>query len=92
MDFSTQLKAMKNVILIFLLYFFPLNIVGQINSEELNKLLERGNESQLVSENSRLLQEGYFYSADLIADKLLLISPNSANYNYRKGFGLLKLR
>jgi tetratricopeptide (TPR) repeat protein len=83
---------MKNLKLIVPFLFFPLNIFGQITAEELNKLLERGNETQLVGENSRLLQEGYFYSADLIAEKLLQLNPNSANYNYRKGFGLLKLR
>ena len=83
---------MKNVKLTLFLLFFPAIVFSQITKEELDKLLERGNESQLVAENSRLLQEGYFYDADIIADKLITLNANSSNYNYRKGFGLLKLR
>lgn len=46
-------------------------------------------EQQLVNENSRLMQEELLLEADLLADELLKLNPESSNYNYRKGFAVL---
>jgi YHS domain-containing protein len=46
-------------------------------------------EQQLVSENSRLMQEEMLIEADILANELLKRNPKSSNYNYRKGFAVL---
>jgi tetratricopeptide (TPR) repeat protein len=46
-------------------------------------------EQQLVNENSRLMQEELFIEADVLADELLKLNPESSNYNYRKGYTVL---
>jgi hypothetical protein len=56
---------------------------------EVEEVISKGNEIQLVKENSRLTQEEFLYLADKVADRLLEINPNSSNYNYRKGFTAL---
>ena len=74
-----------------LLLLIPLFSFGQMTEEQLNELLKTGSEQLMVSENSRLMQEDLFYQAEKIADKLLTIKPESANYNYRKGFLRMKI-
>jgi len=49
-------------------------------------------EEQLVVESSRMLQENYFFFAEIVVDRLLQINPSSPNYNYRKGFIVLDSR
>lgn len=67
---------------------------GQAYSQELTendirKMVENESEQKLVVQCSVLMQEGFSYYAEIIADKLLTFQPNSANYNYRKGFLML---
>jgi tetratricopeptide (TPR) repeat protein len=86
----------KNKLLLFGFYLalfglIPLNSLSQKLDDPLKDLLENGSEQLLISENSRMMQEELFYSAEKIADKLLSIKPESANYNYRKGFVRLKI-
>jgi hypothetical protein len=38
-----------------------------------------------------MMQDGFIYFADILADRLLEINSQSSNYNYRKGFVTLKL-
>lgn len=87
-------KTMKQLffLLIAVLIFPTITFSQQLTQEELDRLISNGNETALVGENSRLMQEGFFFQANLIADQLLLKNPESANFNYRKGFCLLKLR
>ena len=69
----------------------PLSLLAQKDDDQLKDLLNNGSEQLLVSENSRMMQEELFYSAEKIADKLLSLKPESANYNYRKGFVRIKI-
>ena len=55
-------------------------------------MVENSTESQLVMQTSQMTQEGYLYYAEMAADRLLEINPESANYNYRKGFLMLDIR
>jgi len=43
-------------------------------------------------QNSTLMQEGYLYYAEILADRLLEITPQNPSYHYRKGFLMLKIR
>ena len=55
-------------------------------------MVANSTESQLVMQTSQMTQEGYLYYAEMAADRLLEINPESANYNYRKGFLMLDIR
>ncbi|MES2799444.1 MAG: hypothetical protein V4638_05475 [Bacteroidota bacterium] len=78
---------------LFLLLFASLIIfqVGysQVDEASIDELIKNGSEQKLVSENSRYMQEDYFYFANKIAVKLIEINATSCNYNYRKGYGAL---
>ena len=69
-----------------LLLFLPLFSFSQYTEEQINKMLEKGSESELVTESSQMIQEGYYYQAGMLTDKLLAINPASPNYNYRRAF------
>lgn len=49
-------------------------------------------ESQLLTEASMYTQDGFLYFAEILTDKLITFNPESANYNYRKGFLSLEIR
>lgn len=76
--------------ILFLLFSIPLSF-GQLQAENIDKLLESGSKGALVSKNTDLLIKGNFYQAMLIADKLLQEDPDNANFNYRKGRSMLSL-
>jgi outer membrane protein OmpA-like peptidoglycan-associated protein len=58
---------------------------------EIRRLARTGSEQEILVGSSELLQENYFYLAEILIDKLLTYNPTSCNYNYRKGFVLLAL-
>lgn len=63
---------------------------GQETELEIRKKARTLKEYDLVVESSRLIQENYLYFAGIITDKLLEFQPQSSNYNYRKGYIILK--
>ena len=65
---------------------------AQVTEHEIRQMTQDAPEQQLVVECSRMLQENYFYFAEIIVDRLLQINPNSANYHYRKGYIVLDSR
>ena len=69
-----------------------MNGSAQLTETEIRELVENSSESQLVMQVSNLTQEGYLFYAEIACDRLLVIKPESANYNYRKGFLLLDIR
>jgi tetratricopeptide (TPR) repeat protein len=79
------------LILFFLIITFSFYNFSQSLDETINKLITSGNESQLLKESTRLIQNELYYHANKIVDKLLEKNNESYNYNYRKGFLLTKL-
>ncbi|MDG1657465.1 MAG: hypothetical protein P8H56_02660, partial [Crocinitomicaceae bacterium] len=71
---------------------FTMNSFAQLTEAEVREMVENSTESQLVMQTSQMTQEGYLYYAEMAADRLLEINPESANYNYRKGFLMLDIR
>jgi outer membrane protein OmpA-like peptidoglycan-associated protein/tetratricopeptide (TPR) repeat protein len=81
-----------NILLLLSTCFLSISSIwSQMTEEELNQVILEANEQELVIHNSRMLQENFFYYADKISTRLLEINPESANYNYRKGFILLEM-
>lgn len=68
---------------------FPFLNRAQYTVEDVQEMVANAPEEQLVVEASRMLQEDYYYFSEIVVDKLLTIKPESANYNYRKGFIVL---
>ena len=82
---------MKLVLVLTALLF--LNCVrAQFTEVEVKNMISQASEKELVFNCSRFLQENHYHFAELIINKLLEINPNSANYNYRKGFIVLGMR
>ncbi len=77
---------MTRIKIIATLLLLPLFSFAQYTEEQLSRMLEKGSESELVTESSQMIQEGFYYQAGLLTDKLLTINAASANYNYRRGF------
>lgn len=77
------MNRIKSTVLLFL---FPLFSFGQLTPEQLEKALTKSSEQELVNQCSEMMQEGYYYQAGILTDKLLTMKPNSSNYNYRRGF------
>lgn len=63
-----------------------------ITEELVRQIAETENEATLVKEASAFMQEGYLYFSEILVDKLLEYNAESPNYNYRKGFLMLKIR
>lgn len=83
---------MKKILAIFGLTLLPFLGMTQLNEFEVRQMTQTAPEEQLVVESSRMLQENYFFFAEIVVDRLLQINPTSPNYNYRKGFIVLDSR
>lgn len=77
------------LLMLFSLLIFDL--FGQSIDTEITKLINTGNENQLLKESSKYIQNEYYFQANKIVDKLLEKNNTSSNYNYRKGFLLTKI-
>lgn len=82
---------MKNTKLLFLL-LIPLFSFSQYTEEETRKLVNLATVPELIIESSSMIVENQLINAEIIVDKLLELQPENANYNYRKGYILLKSR
>ena len=76
---------------LLLTFLSPFISFGQYDTKKVMEMINSGSESELVMESSIMIQEGYFYQAGMIVDKLLEFQPNSSNYNYRRGFIYLEM-
>jgi outer membrane protein OmpA-like peptidoglycan-associated protein/tetratricopeptide (TPR) repeat protein len=79
---------MKITKLLFL-FLLPLFSFSQMTEQQVRTMARLASEPELIIESSRLVQEERLYHAEIIVDRLLQMQPNSANYNYRKGYLLL---
>lgn len=83
---------MKKVsLLLFTCIALAFSSKAQYTNAELEKVLKTASEQQLVEECSRMVQDGYFYHASRMADRLLEMNPQSCNYNYRRAFLYLSM-
>ncbi len=83
---------MKRQLITLVLAILPVLAFSQITEIEVRRMVKNASEQELVIECSRMLQEDYFYFAEIIVDKLLQFNPQSSNYHYRKGFIMLDSR
>lgn len=82
---------MRYVFLIVGLFFIAFSSKAQLTDEQIYEFVKDASIKKLVERNSQLLMDRYYHQSIIVADKLLEKDANSANYNYRKGFALLKV-
>lgn len=76
--------------LLLLLLILPLSTFAQLLSDaEIQALAQNGTEEELVLRSSEMIVSNYLHHAGILVDRLLEIKPQSANYNYRKGYIIL---
>lgn len=75
---------MRKLLLITLLA--PVFGFAQMTEEEVRERAANAPEEELIYLSSEMIQQNFLYHAEIIVDRLLEIQPQSANYNYRKGF------
>lgn len=64
---------------------------AQNDSLTLDYLLNKASEKEQLFECSNMMNDGYFYQASMVCDKLIERQPASCNYNFRKGYVLMEL-
>jgi tetratricopeptide (TPR) repeat protein len=83
---------LTKVIIAALSLFITWNSYSQVTEDMVRKIAETADEPEMVMQNSTLMQEGYLYYAEILADRLLEMNPQNPNYHYRKGFLMLEIR
>ncbi len=71
---------------LLILLVFPMISFGQMTEQEVRDMASSATEQELVVQSSTMMQERYYFHAEILVDKLLSMKPESPNYNYRKGF------
>lgn len=77
---------MKLLLSFILVTTFTQLSFGQYSKGVLEDILATYPNDKLLLESSRLMEEGYYATAEKLVDKLLASNPENSNYNYRKGF------
>ncbi len=79
-------------LLLFSSLFISLSLTAQKTDDEVLMFINTSSEDELVRENSAMIQENFLYQAEMVANKLITLNPESANYNYRKGYLLMRVQ
>ncbi|TNF48219.1 MAG: hypothetical protein EP305_06010, partial [Bacteroidetes bacterium] len=85
-----MLMHKKNKILLLMMVATTFSF-AQPTESEIREFARTKSEQEIVTEASRMTQDGFIFYADILTDRLLQMNPSSANYNYRKGFMILSL-
>lgn len=83
------MNSLKSLLLLLIL---PIWSFGQMTEAEVRQMAESATEQELVIQSSSMIQNMYYYQAEILVDKLMTINKESSNYNYRKGFLVLNSR
>jgi tetratricopeptide (TPR) repeat protein len=83
---------MRIIFISLLIVVLPLSLFGQTSEFKVREMVKTASEQELVIACSQMMQENYLFHAEIVADKLLTLKPQSSNYNYRKGYIELSAR
>lgn len=59
---------------------------AQMTVAQVRNFVKTASEAELISQNTTYLMEGYLFNADIIAERLVELKPESSNFQYRKGY------
>jgi hypothetical protein len=82
-----MLKTLSLLLFVSLLF----DSTAQMTESEVREFARTKSEADIVQLNSTMMQDGFIFFADILADRLMQFNATSSNYNYRKGFALLKM-
>jgi len=88
---NRRVMTLKKILLLPLFAVISDLALAQPTENEVREFARTKSEADIVQENSRMMQDGFIFYADILADRLLEFDPQSSNYHYRKGFITLKL-
>lgn len=77
---------MKLLLALIAVFSVSNTLFSQYVNRDLDEVIATFSNERLLVESSRLIEEGYYASAEKMMDKLLTDQPENCNYNYRKGF------
>ena len=80
-----------NVFLIIGFVLVGLPALSQFTDEQIEEFVSTANKRELIQRNTVLLNDGFYHQSIIVANKLLEGEPENSNFNYRKGYALLKL-
>ncbi len=89
---NPMLFNLKSCLLYTVGLLLNLSVFSQIKEADIRELAQNGTEQEILMESSTLTAEGLLYYAEILIDKLVLLKPESSNYNYRKGYLMLEIR
>lgn len=72
--------------LVSVLFLSSFSAFGQMTEAEVKNLASQGSEQELLVNSSRMLQENFYYYAELLTNRLLELKPENVNYLYRRGY------
>lgn len=78
-------------ILITILTTLSFTAFGQYKWDDLDNIIKKGNTKILVTHNYKLLEQGFYYQAYLISERLLEKDSTNFNYLFRHGFALINM-
>lgn len=78
---------MKNIITLIFVGFISLpTLFAQFTDSQIEEFVETASKKNLIKRNTTLIMNGYYYQSSIVADKLIELEPDNANFNYRKGY------
>lgn len=85
---SLKHNSLKKIYFLFVLLFSTVSL-AQLSKAELEELLKGDNKAKLIENHSLLTFSGFHFQANLVADRLIELDEENANFNYRKGFSVM---
>jgi outer membrane protein OmpA-like peptidoglycan-associated protein/tetratricopeptide (TPR) repeat protein len=79
----------SKLVLLIIAIFFSFIGTGQFTDQQIREFVKTASPKALLERNTMLIMDGNFYQSMLVADKLLELNSENANYNYRMGLALL---
>ncbi len=84
---------MKFFTLLLFSAFTTITLFSQKKQDrDIHQFINQATEAELITKSTALLSDGFYQDAEIVIDKLMTLQPESANYNYRKGFVIIVLR
>ena len=79
------------VFTVFIVSFLFNFALAQFTEPQLQEFIKTATKKELVETNTLLLLDGEYNLSLILANKLLEMEPENANFNYRKGFAMIRI-
>lgn len=80
---------MSKIFVTLLVVLFGQVVLAQFTDKQIEDFVKKGNKDELLEKSTLTLLENNFYHSNILAEKLVELEPDNANFNYRRGYSLL---